>query len=960
MDHAVWLLHDQYRRRIPTSQAVDALSPGPGAPAPGPAPSNPPAARPATPAAGKPPSTGSSFLADFFDLSPSSPESAGALDGGAALVPTPSDGSLLDAISPGGLLSSFFGGLFGAGGGGSSSSSASTASSSTGDLGDLAGAAPARTLCPTSSQIDAQILVAAAVGRSLRHAVFLDLAPGHLPQLSLGPFRHDMLASVASCSRHPCTHGGFICCPGLSTLCLGRCPPVPTDLLGDCVDPTDVCPCCRLEHCATCCRESFGHPPAQAAIPASASPASGAGTGIDEAGSPAAMPATAERPASTSCATDTDDITGPYQHLGDAYFDQLSSDEEVDSVPIGCRGERLAPTGSPASPSLLGSLAAPSSTHSLASGLFTSSSSSISHISVGIDSIIGMLGACSAGGRFFFCPLPFACLLTLPAAENRSGAVTIARRTSTPFDTLRRGDILSTYKRQRFVLEVFPEPTAARVAAQLLYQSYLCPGCSRRINSPHYCYYTGFVLCSMCISQKPHPLPSQIVHEWNFSPKPIGLVHLSFMENIYLQPLFDLRFHNPRLFVHVDALRRMKELQGVLAHLKKYLQGCSRSLGLLERVYFDAPHLYENPGIYTFSDLLSLHKSPVLSESFMRPARRYIQSLSPSCVISISPPMPSVTDVPSAAPGPGPAVNPSDPAVPGTTEAVPFVLPASGDLAPRSDSTPPTAEPGASRSRSTTISASGASGPPPVPSSWRPRTSSRPPERRAAAGPSPADNDPSRRASTTSSHGEAALSAAELPIHRRSKEYSLLERTFLRNEYLILHIKHCERCQMCAFVCSLCYQSEFHFSENTVRCKCGMWRHRRCPPAGGASSAASPAAAAAATTSGAPHHPSHMPTPAAQGGHASGTGAAVASASAPGTGGGGVSAVSPGLDAGATSGQPRPRRSSGIGQALFGAVATSAGAAAAGPGPAPATSPPGSGSCYYCTYQLNRSHVYFL
>lgn len=169
-------------------------------------------------------------------------------------------------------------------------------------------------------------------------------------------------------------------------------------------------------------------------------------------------------------------------------------------------------------------------------------------------------------------------------------------------------------------------------------QDYLCAECHTPFTSlaqARLCDYTGRHFCSACHWLAIHPSPARIVHNWDFSPRPVSQAALQYLTMVARRPLVNLGQVNPSLLAVVDEVGQVDRHRRLLLAMKKYLVVCrlAQEQRLLRRLE-DRQHFVDSDSMYSLQDLLDIHSGALVS--FLETVLDLFQSHITSCVLCLA------------------------------------------------------------------------------------------------------------------------------------------------------------------------------------------------------------------------------------------------------------------------------------------------------------------------------------
>ena len=99
-----------------------------------------------------------------------------------------------------------------------------------------------------------------------------------------------------------------------------------------------------------------------------------------------------------------------------------------------------------------------------------------------------------------------------------------------------------------------------------------------------YCEYSHCYYCVRCHTNQLSPLPSRMIHHWDFKMYPVANVCKQYLDCIADQPVVCLAAVNPLMFDQVAELRELRELRLKLSYIYDYVKLCKEYAELEKRL----------------------------------------------------------------------------------------------------------------------------------------------------------------------------------------------------------------------------------------------------------------------------------------------------------------------------------------------------------------------------------------
>lgn len=139
----------------------------------------------------------------------------------------------------------------------------------------------------------------------------------------------------------------------------------------------------------------------------------------------------------------------------------------------------------------------------------------------------------------------------------------------------------------------------------LRFQNYSCKQCLSPIgmNFSFLCGYTSEYFCEDCFGPMTSVIPSRIVYNWDFSPRPVSRHASAFLSEIHNHPVFNVKLLNPRLYLLVDQMTQVHYMRMKLNFIKFYLLSCKTTANYLQVELWPREYLYDCLHLYSLLDL---------------------------------------------------------------------------------------------------------------------------------------------------------------------------------------------------------------------------------------------------------------------------------------------------------------------------------------------------------------------
>lgn len=128
------------------------------------------------------------------------------------------------------------------------------------------------------------------------------------------------------------------------------------------------------------------------------------------------------------------------------------------------------------------------------------------------------------------------------------------------------------------------------------------------------CDYTGLYYCAACHWGGEAIIPARVIHNWDFSLRPVCQASLQQLKVTATRPLIKLKKLNPKLFDIVLELKLVDQLREKLNSMRKYILVCR--LAQEDHLLWkntDRPHMLETSDLYSLQDLVDTHSGEIVN-----------------------------------------------------------------------------------------------------------------------------------------------------------------------------------------------------------------------------------------------------------------------------------------------------------------------------------------------------------
>ncbi|XP_050438245.1 run domain Beclin-1-interacting and cysteine-rich domain-containing protein isoform X2 [Adelges cooleyi] len=162
--------------------------------------------------------------------------------------------------------------------------------------------------------------------------------------------------------------------------------------------------------------------------------------------------------------------------------------------------------------------------------------------------------------------------------------------------------------RPQIIFTAHPPPIRKQVMEQ---QGYRCAGCSMKVDVKYaskfrYCFYLGRYFCTGCHIDKTALIPGRIISKWDFSKYPVSCFSFTLLEQLLVDPLFNIADLNRDLYKRARGLNRVRSYRQQLSYIRDFIFLCRYANKLRELLNDLEPHLIHEPDLYSIQNMLDV------------------------------------------------------------------------------------------------------------------------------------------------------------------------------------------------------------------------------------------------------------------------------------------------------------------------------------------------------------------
>ncbi|KAK2580933.1 hypothetical protein KPH14_006000 [Odynerus spinipes] len=169
-----------------------------------------------------------------------------------------------------------------------------------------------------------------------------------------------------------------------------------------------------------------------------------------------------------------------------------------------------------------------------------------------------------------------------------------------------RGTIEWAPPRPQIIFTPHPPPVRRTLIAK---QNYRCAGCGMKVavkyaNRFRYCEYLGRYFCTGCHTNQVTLIPGKILSKWDFNRYPVSNFSYRLLDQMTLDPLFQIQDLNASLYRRIKQLERTRLLRTKLFFLKDFLYTCRFAVNIQDVLKKEPSYIINDPHVYSIQDLM--------------------------------------------------------------------------------------------------------------------------------------------------------------------------------------------------------------------------------------------------------------------------------------------------------------------------------------------------------------------
>ena len=160
--------------------------------------------------------------------------------------------------------------------------------------------------------------------------------------------------------------------------------------------------------------------------------------------------------------------------------------------------------------------------------------------------------------------------------------------------------------RPQIIFTPHPPPVRRTLIAK---QNYRCAGCGMKVavkyaNKFRYCEYVGRYFCTGCHANQVALIPGKILSKWDFNRYPVSNFSYRLLDQMTLDPLFQVSDLNPLLYRRIKQLDRTRLLRTQLFFFKDFLFTCRFATSVQKLLKKEPNYILSDPHVYSIQDLM--------------------------------------------------------------------------------------------------------------------------------------------------------------------------------------------------------------------------------------------------------------------------------------------------------------------------------------------------------------------
>ncbi|XP_058795536.1 run domain Beclin-1-interacting and cysteine-rich domain-containing protein isoform X2 [Phymastichus coffea] len=171
-----------------------------------------------------------------------------------------------------------------------------------------------------------------------------------------------------------------------------------------------------------------------------------------------------------------------------------------------------------------------------------------------------------------------------------------------------RGTVEWAPPRPQIIFTAHPPPVRRILIAK---QNYRCAGCGMKVAVEYasrfrYCEYLGRYFCTGCHTNQVSLIPGRILSKWDFNRYPVSNFSYRLLDQMTVDPLFQVSDLNPTLYRRIKQLDRTRLLRTQLFYLKDFLLTCRFATIIQQELKKEPSHIITEPHIYSIQNFVQV------------------------------------------------------------------------------------------------------------------------------------------------------------------------------------------------------------------------------------------------------------------------------------------------------------------------------------------------------------------
>ncbi|GFU73894.1 run domain Beclin-1-interacting and cysteine-rich domain-containing protein [Trichonephila clavipes] len=171
-----------------------------------------------------------------------------------------------------------------------------------------------------------------------------------------------------------------------------------------------------------------------------------------------------------------------------------------------------------------------------------------------------------------------------------------------------RGNFEWAPPRPQIIFSILPSLSKKDIMEK---QKYRCAGCGMKIEKSYinrfrYCNYFGKYFCQCCHSNGTAYIPGRIIWKWDFTKYYVSKFAWGLLDQMHLEPLFNVEDVNSNLYRKVRLLEQSRMLRTQLFYLKNFMNACRKAENIQDILKKENQYISHEPHVYSLNDFVQV------------------------------------------------------------------------------------------------------------------------------------------------------------------------------------------------------------------------------------------------------------------------------------------------------------------------------------------------------------------